>query len=66
MISVNNVSEITPQSLVADMVGREIGDIYDFMYMLQAAKPGETATVVVVRDGERIELTVVYGERRRR
>ncbi len=46
--------------------GREIRDINDFMFVLRAAKPGELTRAVVVRDGERIELEVVYGESRRR
>ncbi len=36
-------------------------DIYDLMYVLREAKPGEEATVVVERGDERIESTVVFG-----
>jgi S1-C subfamily serine protease len=46
--------------------GREIRDINDFMFVLRAAKPGELSRAVVIRDGERIELEVVFGESRRR
>jgi Tol biopolymer transport system component len=46
--------------------GREIASIRDLMYVLQAAKPGQTATVVVLRGGQRVELSVTYGERAQR
>ena len=43
----------------------EIGDIYDFMYVLRQSKPGETVKAVVVRDGERVTLEVTFGVSRR-
>ncbi|HEV8548604.1 MAG TPA: M20/M25/M40 family metallo-hydrolase, partial [Polyangiaceae bacterium] len=36
----------------------DINSIEDFMYVLNASKPGETAKVVVIRDGKRVELDV--------
>jgi Tol biopolymer transport system component len=40
----------------------DIHSIEDFMYVLNASKPGETAKVVVVRDGKRVELEVTFQE----
>lgn len=51
--------------LLVGLAGREIRDINDFMYILQSARPGETAIAVVERDGDRLELEVIFGERRR-
>ena len=46
--------------------GTEIGDLHDLMYTLQARKPGETVTVVVIRDGTRLETKATLGVSRRR
>jgi S1-C subfamily serine protease len=44
-------------------IGRhDIHSIEDFMYVLNASKPGETAKVSVIRDGKRIELDVTFQE----
>ena len=51
---------------IVELSGREIRDIYDLMYVLREVKPGEQGTVVVERDGERIERPVTYGESARR
>lgn len=40
----------------------EINSIEDFMYVLNASKPGETSTVSVIRDGKRLELEVTFQE----
>ncbi|MFQ5888704.1 MAG: M20/M25/M40 family metallo-hydrolase [Gemmatimonadota bacterium] len=47
--------------VIVGLGGREIHDIQDFMAALESARPGERDTVVVERDGERVELEVVYG-----
>ena len=41
----------------------EIGDIYDFVFVLRQHKPGETVKAVVVRDGEEVSLEVTFGSR---
>jgi S1-C subfamily serine protease len=51
--------------LLVELAGKEIGDIYDFMYVLRSARPGQEASVVVERAGERVTLTVVFGENTR-
>ena len=47
---------------IVELGGREIRDIYDLMYVLREARPGEGSTVVVERDGELIERSVTFGE----
>ena len=47
---------------IVELSGREIRDIYDLMYVLREAKPGEQSNVVVEREGERIERPVTFGE----
>ena len=51
--------------LLVGLAGREIRDINDFMFILQGAKPGEAAVAVVERDGKKVELEIVFGQRRR-
>ena len=43
----------------------EIRNLSDMMFVLQNAKPGETAKVTVVRSGKQLTFDVVYGQRRR-
>lgn len=40
-----------------------VGDIYDYMDALGRYKPGDTVTVVVVRDGEEMEFTLTIEAR---
>ncbi len=47
--------------LLVELAGRPIRDIYDFMFVLRQAKPGETATAVVDRAGKKIALPVTFG-----
>ena len=50
--------------IVVEFAGREIGDIYTYTYALQDHEPGDTVEIVVLRDGERLTLTAVLGDRR--
>ena len=52
--------------LIVELSGREIRDIYDLMYVLRQARPGEESTVVVERGGERLETAVTFGQSSRR
>ncbi|HZI63391.1 MAG TPA: PDZ domain-containing protein, partial [Thermoanaerobaculia bacterium] len=47
--------------LLVELGGRAVRDIHDLMFALRAAKPGERAAAVVERDGQRVELQVVFG-----
>ena len=51
---------------VVELMGREVRDIYDLMYILRDARPGQESTVVVERGDDRIEATIVFGTRTRR
>ena len=46
--------------------GREVRDIYDLMYVLRDAKPGEDSVVVFERGDEVFERPVKFGTSRRR
>jgi hypothetical protein len=50
--------------VVVEFDGKEITDIYAYTYAMQDKKPGDEVRIVVERDGERVTLTVVLGERR--
>jgi Zn-dependent M28 family amino/carboxypeptidase/Tol biopolymer transport system component len=41
-----------------------IGSVEDLMYVLQASKPGETVTAVVLREGKEVPLEVTFQEGR--
>ncbi|MDA8020442.1 MAG: M28 family peptidase [Thermoanaerobaculia bacterium] len=45
---------------------REIRNIYDFVYILRSAKPGDATTAVVMRGEERLELPITYDQGRGR
>jgi len=47
---------------IVELSGREVRDVYDLMYVLRAVKPGDAGTVVVERDGERVEYSVIFGQ----
>ncbi len=51
--------------ILIGLLGRDIGDINDFMFLLRQAKPGDKAKAVVLRDGKRLEFEIVFGESRR-
>ncbi len=51
---------------IIELAGREVRDIYDLMYVLRDAKPGEEATFVAERGDERIEGSVTFGTSTRR
>ncbi len=52
--------------LLVELAGTPIRDIHDFMFVLQRAKPGEKATAVVVREGEKVPVEVTFGTSTRR
>ena len=51
--------------LLVGLAGHEVGDIYDFMYVLRQSKPKETVKAVVIRDGQEVVLEVTFGVNRR-
>ncbi len=42
-----------------------VGGVEDLMYVLNASKPGETVTAVVLRDGKEVRLDVTFQESKR-
>ncbi len=51
--------------ILIELAGQPIGDIYDFMFILRQAKPHQTVGMAVLRDGERVDMEVTFGESRR-
>jgi hypothetical protein len=49
--------------VVIELAGRAIENIYDYTYALEALAIEQPATIVVLRDGQRIELEVVPASR---
>ena len=49
--------------LVVEMAGQEIANIYDYSRALDALKIGEAVDFVVLRDGERLTVSVTPGAR---
>jgi S1-C subfamily serine protease len=52
--------------LIVELAGTPIREIHDLMFVLRRAKPGEKATVVVERGGERLTLPIVFEASRMR
>jgi len=51
---------------VVELLGHQIRDIYDLMYVLRASKPGQEGIVIVERGDETIEAKIVLGKSTRR
>jgi len=49
--------------VIVELGGKEITDLYAYTYALQEHKPGDEVVVVVLREGERLSLTAVLGQR---
>ena len=50
--------------VIVEFGGRDVGDLYEYTYALQAHEPGDRVEIVVLRDGERVTLSAVLGRRR--
>jgi hypothetical protein len=55
---------LEPGDVVVEFDGKEITDIYAYTYALQDRQAGDEVVIVVERDGERVTVTAVLGERR--
>ena len=49
---------LTGGDVIVKMGDRDIEDVYSYMYALQAHEPGDVVDIVVIRDGERMTVTV--------
>ena len=52
--------------LLVALGDREIRNIYDFVYILRSARPGDTTHAVIIRDEERLEVQITYDQGRSR
>ena len=50
---------LTGGDVIVELAGQVIADIYDYTYALDLLKVDEPATVVFVRDSERVESELV-------
>ena len=49
--------------VIVEFDGKPVKDLYQYTDALQARKPGDTISIVVVREGSRITLTATLGRR---
>ncbi len=49
--------------VIVSVAGREISDVNELRTIVASLRPGQRVPVVVVRDGERLELTIAIAER---
>jgi hypothetical protein len=49
--------------IVVSLADKEVKNIYDYTYILEAIKPGEKVEISVVRDGRRVVLEITPGSR---
>jgi S1-C subfamily serine protease len=54
---------ILPGDVLVRFGDKDVRNIYDYTYALSEAKPGDTVTAVVRRDGRELPLTVTLGSR---
>jgi Zn-dependent M28 family amino/carboxypeptidase len=50
--------------VVIEFGGKDVGDIYAYTYALREHAPGDEVDIVVLREGERVTVTVTLGDRR--
>ncbi len=51
--------------ILVQLGAHPIGSVEDLMYVLQAAKPGETVTATVLREGKPVQLEATFQEAHR-
>ena len=49
--------------VVVKLASKKIENIYDYTYTIDSLKIGKETLVIVLRDGERLELKIVPGSR---
>ncbi|MEJ2538621.1 MAG: M28 family peptidase, partial [Gemmatimonadota bacterium] len=55
---------LQPGDVIVGFGGDEVGDLYSYTYALRERNPGDAVDVIVLRDGRRLTLQAVLGERR--
>lgn len=54
---------LQPDDVIVELAGKEISDLYDYTYILGDLEAGEEVSIVVVRAGERLTLTITPAAR---
>jgi predicted metalloprotease with PDZ domain len=54
---------VKADDIVVEFGGKAVKDLYDYTDAIGTYAPGDTISVVVVRNGQRVPLTVVLGKR---
>ncbi|HEV2840112.1 MAG TPA: M20/M25/M40 family metallo-hydrolase [Chthoniobacterales bacterium] len=49
---------LKPGDIIVEFGSQKVSNIYDYTYALDAAKIGQAVDIVVMRDGERVKITV--------
>ena len=49
--------------IIVEFDGKAVKDLYEYTDALQARKPGDTVSIVVLREGARVRLTATLGRR---
>jgi Tol biopolymer transport system component len=49
---------LKPGDIVVEFAGQKVANIYDYTFALDAAKIGQPTTIIVLREGQRLELTI--------
>ncbi len=49
--------------VIVELAGTKIENVYDYTYAIEGLKVGDAVPIVVMRDGERVELTITPGTR---
>ena len=49
--------------IIVQLAGKKIDNIYDFQYAIDVLKIGKETGVSIIRDGQRMELTIIPGSR---
>lgn len=57
------VAGLQAGDVIVGFAGREVADLYEYTYALRAHAPGDRVEIVVLREGERVTLSVVLGRR---
>lgn len=50
--------------VIVEFAGTKIANVYDYTYAMDAVKIGKPVTVVVLRNGQRVTLTVIPESRK--
>ena len=44
--------------IIISIKGKEVNNVYDYMYRLEELKAGEVVKTIILRDGEKIVLSI--------